>query len=66
VSLALFRPWYSFVGHYGRVGRTNLLAAILPRRRLSLGMRVSLSLMRRMSDAHSIANDLNSAILFAV
>jgi hypothetical protein len=64
VSFALFRPWYSFVGHYGRVGRTNLLAAILPRRRLSLSMRVSLSLMR--SDAHSIANDLNSAILFAV
>jgi Trk-type K+ transport system membrane component len=62
----LFRPWYSFVGHYGCVGRTNLLAAILPRRRLSLSMRVSLSLMRRWSDAHSIANDLNSAILFAV
>jgi hypothetical protein len=33
---------------------------------LSLSMRVSLSLMRRWSDAHSIANDLNSAILFAV
>jgi hypothetical protein len=66
MSLALFRPWYSFVGHYGRVGRTNRLAAIQPRRRLSLSMRVSLSLMRRNSDAHLIADDLNSAILFAV